>query len=243
METTQDNRKNLAPEPEAEPIGFELKKPGVELFRYLYDEDCIEIKVDLPRYPSGSRFYPSRLEPEADEPVAWGQPDACGNIVETINPEDKTHTKAPKGWADIYSVPLYTRPEPAIRKPMTDEEPKTHEPWCAYLTQMLMSNPPQRSKCNCKNTTAPRPEFVRLSEEEVTKILTSAYDMYSTICAVENRLAEKNHPPRPEPAIRKPMTEEEIKMALLIRGFPYDAFRAGIRFAEKHHFGIGGDDE
>jgi hypothetical protein len=124
-----------------------------------------------------------------------------------------------------------------------EAEPKTHEPWCAYLTQMLMSNPPQRSKCNCKNTTAPRPEFVRLSEEEVTKILTSAYDMYSTICAVENRLAEKNHPPRPEPAIRKPMTEEEIKMALLIRGFPYDAFRAGIRFAEKHHFGIGGDDE
>ena len=45
------------------------------------------------------------------------------------------------------------------------------------------------------------------------------------------------HPSRPEPA-RKPMTEEEIKMALLIRGFPYDAFRAGIRFAEKHH-GIG----
>lgn len=42
-----------------------------------------------------------------------------------------------------------------------------------------------------------------------------------------------------EPAARKPMTEEEIKMALLIRGFPYDAFRAGIRFAERHH-GIGG---
>jgi hypothetical protein len=35
-------------------------------------------------------------------------------------------------------------------------------------------------------------QFVRLSEEEVTEILTSAYDMYSTICAVENRLAEKN---------------------------------------------------
>ena len=40
--------------------------------------------------------------------------------------------------------------------------------------------------------------FVRLSEEEVTEILTSAYDMYLTICAVENRLAEKNPPPRPE---------------------------------------------
>ena len=39
---------------------------------------------------------------------------------------------------------------------------------------------------------APRPDFVRLSEEEVTEILTSAYDMYETICAVENRLVEKN---------------------------------------------------
>lgn len=38
---------------------------------------------------------------------------------------------------------------------------------------------------------------------------------------------------------RKPLTEEEIKMALLIRGFPYDAFMAGVRWAEKHHFGIG----
>jgi hypothetical protein len=35
-------------------------------------------------------------------------------------------------------------------------------------------------------------QFVRLSEKEVTEILTSAYDIYSTICAVENRLAEKN---------------------------------------------------
>ena len=52
--------------------------------------------------------------------------------------------------------------------------------------------------------------------------------------------AADHQSPRPEPA-RKPMTEEEIKMALLIRGFPYDAFRAGVRFAEKHH-GIGGDD-
>lgn len=40
-------------------------------------------------------------------------------------------------------------------EPTQDEGPETHEPWCAYLTQMLMSNPPQRSKCNCKNTPAP----------------------------------------------------------------------------------------
>jgi len=47
---------------------------------------------------------------------------------------------------------------------------------------------------------------------------------------------------KPEPA-RKPMTEEEVSK--LFPGMPteYEAgFRDGIDFAEKHHFGIGGDD-
>lgn len=39
---------------------------------------------------------------------------------------------------------------------------------------------------------APRPEFVRLSEEEVSEILSSAYTPYELLCAVENRLVEKN---------------------------------------------------
>jgi hypothetical protein len=86
-------------------------------------------------------------------------------------------------------------------------------------------------------------QFVRLTEEEVTEILTSAYDMYSTICAVENRLAEKNHPPRPETAIRKPMTEEEIDEEIATNEHYCErSFAEGVRWAEKHH-GIGGDDE
>jgi hypothetical protein len=87
-------------------------------------------------------------------------------------------------------------------------------------------------------------QFVRLSEEEVTEILTSAYDMYSTICAVENRLVEKNNPPRPEPATRKPMTEEEISRYLdneCLADFDARIFKWAISIAEKHH-GVGGDD-
>jgi len=81
-------------------------------------------------------------------------------------------------------------------------------------------------------------QFVRLSEEEVTEILTCAYDMYSTICAVENRLAEKNHPPQPSPS-RKPMTEEEIDEELETNEhYCAKSFADGIRYAEKHH-GIG----
>lgn len=51
-------------------------------------------------------------------------------------------------------------------------------------------------------------------------------------------------PPKPEPAIRKPMTEEELQNAANFID-PYlsarAAFKRGVRFAEKHH-GIGGDD-
>ena len=39
---------------------------------------------------------------------------------------------------------------------------------------------------------APRKPFVRLSEEEVSQILSSAHTPYEAICAVENRLVEKN---------------------------------------------------
>jgi len=51
---------------------------------------------------------------------------------------------------------------------------------------------------------------------------------------------------RPEPAIRKPMTEDEVGEEILrnadewSRNFA-NGFVLGIRFAEKHH-GIGGDD-
>lgn len=39
---------------------------------------------------------------------------------------------------------------------------------------------------------APRPEFVRLSEEEVNEILSLAHTPYEAICATENMLVRKN---------------------------------------------------
>lgn len=72
----------------------------------------------------------SSEEVDRSEPVAWGQPGACGCIVETITPDDKLHTKAPKGWTDIYSVPLYLhQPTKTAPKPMTVEE---IDEWLAY---------------------------------------------------------------------------------------------------------------
>lgn len=41
-------------------------------------------------------------------------------------------------------------------------------------------------------TTEPEAPFVRLTEEEVTEILTLAHTPYEAVCATENRLVEKN---------------------------------------------------
>ena len=42
------------------------------------------------------------------EPCAWGMPDAEGNIIESISPDEKIGEM--KGWAAQYNVPLYLSP-------------------------------------------------------------------------------------------------------------------------------------
>ena len=42
------------------------------------------------------------------DPVAYGQPDAAGNIVESISPDEKITDM--KVWAAQYSVALYSAP-------------------------------------------------------------------------------------------------------------------------------------
>lgn len=42
--------------------------------------------------------------------VAWGQPDAAGNIVETISPYEKEGDM--KEWAAQYKIPLVKQPDP-----------------------------------------------------------------------------------------------------------------------------------
>lgn len=41
--------------------------------------------------------------------TAWGQPDAAGNIIESISPDEKLSDM--KAWADQYSVALYSEPK------------------------------------------------------------------------------------------------------------------------------------
>ena len=58
-------------------------------------------------------------QPVSQETVAWGQPDACGNIVDSITPYDK-ETPDMQKWAAQYSVPLYTLP--VRTKDLTDDD-------------------------------------------------------------------------------------------------------------------------
>ena len=42
----------------------------------------------------------------------------------------------------------------ALRAALAEQAEQEHQPWCASLTQLLMSNPPKPAPCNCK----PEPE-------------------------------------------------------------------------------------
>jgi hypothetical protein len=79
-----------------------------------------------------------------------------------------------------------------------------------------------------------------LKMHEVASLWNEALDPAYFARAIEQALKEKNT--KPEPAIRKPMTDEEIqKDSIFWLLYDQKSFVAGVRYAEKHH-GIGGDD-
>jgi hypothetical protein len=71
------------------------------------------------------------------------------------------------------------------------QEPVTHQNWCASLTQLLLSHPPQPAPCNCKQPAQPAPVQEPVAQSlkdavftviegfniphDVRKILESAY--------------------------------------------------------------------
>jgi hypothetical protein len=60
-------------------------------------------------------------EAEKVEPVAWGMPDAVGNIVDTITENDRQEDTT--SWSSQYTAPLYLAPPPAQpAKPLSDAE-------------------------------------------------------------------------------------------------------------------------
>ena len=75
-----------------------------------------------------------------------------------------------------------------------------------------------------------------LTDDEVWEISKQNGDDYEYFRAIEERLKEKNHQPRPEPS-RKPMTEEEwmkIHDEWMASGYALNT-RDFVRAIEKHH--------
>ena len=79
----------------------------------------------------------------------------------------------------------------AAEKGKQEEEP-AHKSWCASLTQMLMSNPPQPARCNCMDSVAEQRK--PLSFEEIEEKYNSERFVTSWNSFLHGvRFAEKHH--------------------------------------------------
>ena len=144
-------------------------------------------------------------------------------------------------WGYEASIDAYDNLIIEIRAHLAAEEVKqedetVHQSWCASLTQMLMSNPPQPALCNCMDSVA---EEWKQEEEPVAWQWLHSGHFRKKIPANANKL--EWYPlflhPSPQDEQRKPLSEEEIdRLFAAVMPTEYeDGFRNGVRFAEKHH--------
>jgi hypothetical protein len=97
-------------------------------------------------------------------------------------------------------------------QPAPVQEPVAHQNWCASLTQLLLSHPPQPAPCNCKQPAQPVPvktysdgkpwpvapkPWVGLTDEELQTTWDSVMDgavftRREVYKAIEAKLKEKN---------------------------------------------------
>ena len=77
---------------------------------------------------------------------------------------------------------------------LEDQEPVAHQKWCASLTQLLLSMPPQPAPCNCQ---PPRRTWAGLTDEEVKhqwEVWRANIPRYVGFAkGIEAKLKEKNN--------------------------------------------------
>ena len=80
-------------------------------------------------------------------------------------------------------------------KELESQEPVAHQKWCASLTQLLLSMPPQPAPCNCQ---PPQRTWVGLTDEEKHKTwyemqnIMGWYSFQEIANAIEAKLKERN---------------------------------------------------
>jgi uncharacterized coiled-coil protein SlyX len=75
---------------------------------------------------------------------------------------------------------------------LESQEPVAHQKWCASLTQLLLSMPPQPAPCNCHPPQPPQRTWVWLTDEEHQKIIDANFSAQEMLIAAETKSKEKN---------------------------------------------------
>lgn len=99
-----------------------------------------------------------------------GEYNLAGDIYEFLSTPEPTQDEEPVAYIQRDQL------EKAVRSPML----------------CVVSPESRQDRVGIFLHPAPRPEFVRLSEEEVNSLTYAPLEPYELICAVENRLVEKN---------------------------------------------------
>jgi hypothetical protein len=96
--------------------------------------------------------------------------------------ELKAENKALKEALAVDKESLTTETQP-------EQEPVEHQKWCASLTQLLLSMPPQPAPCNCH---PPQRTWVGLTVNEIALINADYPHPQGFAKAIEAKLKEKN---------------------------------------------------
>jgi hypothetical protein len=96
--------------------------------------------------------------------------------------ELKAENKALKEALAVDKESLTTKTQP-------EQEPVEHQKWCASLTQLLLSMPPQPAPCNCQ---PPQRTWVGLTIEEMMDAIYVDDTPIERGRRVEAKLKEKN---------------------------------------------------
>lgn len=99
----------------------------------------------------------------------------------------------------------------------SEQAAAAHEPWCASLTQLLLSHPPKPAQCNCKTAPSQEPDEVKCKLCDDTGMIPGS----SAVCLCEEPLTpEELAPPITTASMQEPVMkyDESTGVAYKIGG-------------------------
>ena len=109
--------------------------------------------------------------------------------LESCTPQDTSTGHVIHAWHD---EELVNKSITSLRQAIAElesQEPVAHQKWCASLTQLLLSMPPQPAPCNCH---PPQRTWVGLTEDEIQVVAKQARSKDHAVTLTNKLLREKN---------------------------------------------------